>query len=88
MVHIFGQQIYLKYKFFIWQNILQNNHQNVSVKWSHGARFDCVVYDLVEVHKIGINFKNHPAIQWVQFRGYMSMHPWEIDCRRLDSTLW
>ena len=31
--------------------------------------------------------KNHPLIIRVQFRGNMSMHPWEITFRRLGSKL-
>ena len=35
----------LKWIVKIWQDILENNKKYVSVKLSHGARFDCVVYD-------------------------------------------
>ena len=37
---------FLKFDLFFF---LENNQQNVSVKWSHGARFDCVVYDIYTV---------------------------------------
>ena len=32
--------------------MFENNQQNVSVKWSHGARFDCVVYHIYTVENL------------------------------------
>ena len=51
LVHIFGQQILLilRKNFEILQDILENNQQYVNIKWSHGARFNCVVYDIYTV---------------------------------------
>ena len=48
LVHICGQQILLilNKNFQIFQYNLENNQQCVSVKWIHGARFDCVVYGI------------------------------------------
>ena len=42
LVQSIGQQILLIFKY-------DNNQQYVSVKWSHWAQFDCVVYDFYTV---------------------------------------
>mgnify|MGYP003692436819 CR=1 FL=1 len=68
--------------------MLEKNQEDVSVKYSQRAPFDCVVYDtktvedellsfiklVVIINKFYVYAKIHPVIPWVQFRGNMSMH--------------
>lgn len=97
MVHILDNK-HCKFKleiFQIWQAILENILQYVSVKWSHWARIYCVINDFFHFRKLIIKFLKLVVISnkfyiyirkyiilWVQFRGNISMHSWEIDCRR------
>ena len=43
---------------------------------------------MVAILNLSAHAKNHPGIRWVQFRGNISIHSWEIDCRRLGSIRW